>query len=153
MDMGYDIRLLQIKVFQLTRRELAAGQIERRHAEIARQRGDVTCGGVTQILRNMTEEDFCRHLWAGNFRHAGFAFEKGLYAQLPEYLRRKCDPFMNEIERRITIEQNQIARELLVFRFPYPNYDAILDDVNRLNFGNVHIVWDENGKPMKVSRE
>jgi hypothetical protein len=145
--------LLQVRLFQLTRRDQLAAQVERQHAEIARQRSDVTCGGVTSILRNLTEGDFCRILWAGNLRHAGFAFEKGLYAQLPEYLRRKCDPFMKEIERPITVEQNRIARELLIFRFPYPNYNAILDDVNRLNFGNAHIVWDEDGKPLNVNRD
>jgi hypothetical protein len=88
----------------------------------------------------------------GNFKHGGFAFETGLYAQLPEYLRRKCDPFMDEISKPVSIEQHKIARVVLVFRFPYPKFDAVLEDVNRLNFGNVHIVWDDSGKPMNVVR-
>jgi len=125
---------------------------ERRQAEIDRQRSEVTCAGVTQILRDMNEENLCLHLWAGHFRHGGFAFEKGLYYQLPEYLRRKCDPFVEDIKAPIDVAQNKIARFLLVFRFPYPRYDAILDDVNRLNFGNVHLVWNDEGKPIPVSR-
>lgn len=125
---------------------------ERRQAEMARQRADVTCGGVTSILRTLSEEDLCTHLWAGQFRHAGFAFESSLYAQLPEYLRKKSDAFMDEITRAITSEQNKISRRLLVFRFPYPNFNVVLDDVCRLNFGNTYLVWDDNGKPMNVPR-
>lgn len=78
--------------------------------------------------------------------------EKGLYGQLPEYLRRKCDPFEDEISRPISIQENQQARFLLVFLFPYPRFDAILDDVKRLNFGNVHLAWDDEGKAMKLPR-
>jgi hypothetical protein len=141
---------LLIGFFEL--QEKRAARRERRHAEVARQRSEVTCGGVTSILRSLTEEQLCLHLWAGNFRRAGFAFEKGLYSQLPEYLRRHCDGFMEEIARPIPLEQHQTARFLLVFRFPYPEFDAVLDDVNRLNFGNVHIVWDDSGKPIKVPR-
>lgn len=143
---------LQIILACFTLREQKEARRERRQGEIARQRSEVTCGGVTSILRSLTEEQLCNVLWAGNFRHGGFAFEKGLYAQLPEYLMRKCDPFMDDIAKPIPLDQHQIARFLLVFRFPYPSFDAVLEDINRLNFGNVHIVWDDNGKPIKVRR-
>jgi len=125
---------------------------DRRLAEIARQRSEVTCQGVTSILRSMTEAELCTTLWAGHYRHAGFAFESGLYAQLPEYLRRKCDPFAEQIGEIHAPEQHKIARFLLVFTFPYPNFDAILVDVNHLHFGTTHVVWDENGKPIPVDR-
>jgi hypothetical protein len=59
---------------------------------------------------------------------------------------------MDQINEPIPEAQHKIARFLLVFRFPYPKYDAVLDDVNRLNFGNVHLVWDEDGKPIPVPR-
>jgi hypothetical protein len=71
---------------------------ERRQTAIARQRSEVTCAGVTQILRALDEEQMCLHLWAGQFRHAGFAFESGLYAQLPEYLRKKSEPFVEPLK-------------------------------------------------------
>ena len=45
------------------------------------------------------------------------------------------------------------ARFLLVFLFPYPKFDAVLEDVNRLNFGNTHLVWDDSGKPIEVRRD
>jgi hypothetical protein len=126
---------------------------DRRHAEVARQRSEVTCGGVISILRSMQEEQLCLHLWASNFRRGGFAFEKGLFSQLPEYLRRHCDDFVNEIGSPIPPEQHQTARFLLMFRFPYPEFDAVLDDVNRLNFGNTHLVWNDSGRPVKVRRD
>lgn len=138
---------LELILAYFTLQEHKEARHERRQAEIARQRGEVTCAGVTSILRAMPEEQLCQHLWAGHFKHSGFAFEKGLYAQLPEYLRRKCDPFMDEIGKQISPEQNK-----MVFRFPYPNFDAVLADVNRLNFGNIHLVWDDLGKPIKVPR-
>jgi hypothetical protein len=126
---------------------------ERRQQRIARQRAEVTCGGVTEILRNMDEASLCRTLHSGQFRHPGFAFESGLYAQLPEYLRLKCEPFMNEVTRAITPEQNRVARRLLVYRFPYPDFDVIFDDICRLNFGNTLLAWDENGTPMRLPRD
>jgi hypothetical protein len=126
---------------------------ERRQHRIGWQRAEVTCGGVTEILRNMDEENLCKTLHAGQFRHAGFAFETGLHGLLPEYLRLKCEPFIKEITRAITPEQNKIARRLLVYRFPYPDFDAIYADIWRLNFGNTLLVWDENGKPIKVPRD
>jgi len=135
-----------------TLQERKEARNERRQAEIARQRSEVTCVGITSILRTLPEEQLCAHLWAGHFRHGGFAFEKQLYAQLPEYLRRKCDPFMDDINKQMPPEQYQIARFLLVFMFPYPDFDAVLADVNRLNFGNIHLVWDESGKPIVVPR-
>jgi hypothetical protein len=64
-----------------TLQERKEARRERRQAEIARQRSEVTCGGVTSILRAMTEEQFCTTLWASNFKHGGFAFEKSLCAQ------------------------------------------------------------------------
>ncbi len=143
---------LELILAYFTLQEHKEARHERRQAEIARQRNEVTCAGVTSILRSMPEEQLCAHLWAGHFRHAGFAFEKELYGQLPEYLRRKCDPFMAEIAKQIPTEQRTTARFLLVFRFPHPNFDAVLVDVNRLNFGNIHLVWDESGKPIKVPR-
>jgi len=146
------IFLLELRLAFLTLQEHKEARRERRQGEITRQRSEVTCAGITAILRTLTEDQLCLHLWAGNFKHGGFAFEKGLYAQLPEYLRRKCDPFMDEIAKPIPLEQHQTARFLLVFRFPYPDFDVVLDDLNRLNFGNVHIVWDDNGKPIKVLR-
>ena len=60
---------------------------------------------------------------------------------------------MDEIAKPIPPEQHQTARFLLMFRFPYPKFDAVLNDLNRLNFGNIHIVWDDSGKPMKVRRD
>ena len=144
---------LQLALACFTLREQKEARRERRQGEVTRQRSEVTCGGITSILRTLTEEELCTHLWAGNFRHGGFAFEKGLYAQLPEYLRRKCDPFMDEIARPIPSEQHKIVRFLLVFRFSYPNFDAVLEDVDRLNFGNTHIVWDDSGKPIRVRRD
>jgi len=143
---------LDLVLAYFTLQEHKGARLERRQAEIARQRSEVTCAGVTSILRAMPEEQLCQHLWAGHFKHGGFAFEKGLYAQLPEYLRRKCDPFMDEIAKPISPEQHKIARFLLVFRFPYPKFDAVLADVNRLNFGNIHLVWDDSGKPIEVAR-
>ena len=101
----------------------------------------------------MTEEQLCLTLWASHFRQAGFAFEKDLYPQLPEYLRRKCEPVIDEIKRPIAPEAHQNARFLLVFRFPYPVFDAVLTDVNRLHSGNVHLVWDDEGNPIKAPRD
>jgi hypothetical protein len=144
---------LQLLLAFYTLRDQREARRERQLNEIARQRGEVTCGGVCSILRSLSETELCTNLWALNFKHGGFAFEKGLYAQLPEFLRRKCDPFMNEIAEPIPLEQHKSARFLLMFRFPYPNFDAVLDDINRLNFGNVHIVWDDSGKPIKVRRD
>lgn len=133
-------------------RENQEARHERRLAEIDRQRSEVTLGELTSMLRSLNEEQLCTVLWASNFRHAGFAFEKDFYAQLPEYLRRKCDPIIEEIKKPITPEAHQKARFLLVFRFPYPKFDAVLGDVRRLNFGGIHLVWDEDGKPIKVAR-
>jgi hypothetical protein len=143
---------LELILAYFTLQERKEARLERRQNEVARQRSEVTCGGITSILRSLTEEQMCQHLWAGNFRHGGFAFEKDLYAQLPEYLRRKCDPFVDQIGKPIAPEQHKTARFLLIFRFPYPNFDAVLDDVNRFNFGNVHLVWNDDGKPITVSR-
>ena len=125
---------------------------ERRQAEIARQRSEVTLAGITAVERTMSEEDACHTLWHRDFKHAGFAVEKDLYTQLPEYLRRKCDALMDETKRPMAPEAHTKLRFLLVFRFPYPNFDAVLADVNRLHFGNARTVWDDNGKPLKVFR-
>ena len=145
--------LLQFVLIALTLREQRAARLERRKSEIARQRGETTCAGITQILRTLSEAEMCKHLWAGNFKHAGFAFERELHMQLPEYLARKCEAFSHQINEPISAAQLKTARHLLVFRFPYPEYDAILDDVNRLNFGNVILVWNESGKPVSVKRD
>jgi hypothetical protein len=144
--------LLQLYLLYLTLREQKAARLERRHDEVRRQREDVTCSGVTSILRALPEEQMCTHLWVGHLRHAGFAFEKTLHGQLPEYLRRKCDPFLDEVKKSISIQENQAARFLVVFIFPYPKFDAVLEDVNRLHFGNVHLVWNDEGKPIDVPR-
>jgi len=125
---------------------------ERRQAEIARQRSEVTLAGITAVERTMSEEDACHTLWHRDFKHAGFAVEKDLYTQLPEYLRRKCDALMDETRSPMAPEAHTKLRFLLVFRFPYPNFDAVLADVNRLHFGNARTVWDDNGKPLKVFR-
>lgn len=144
---------LQLVLAFYTLREQRDARRERQEAEVARQRSEVTCGGVVSILRSLTESEMCNVLWAHNFRHGGFAFEKGLYAQIPEYLMRKCDRYMEEIDKPIPPENHKTARFLLMFRFPYPKFDAVLDDINRLNFGNVHIVWDDSGKPIEVRRD
>ena len=150
LDLG--LAFLTLQEHRDSRAERRASRLELRQTEIARQRSEVTCGGVASILRTLPEEQLCINLWALNFKHGGFAFEKELFAQLPEYLRRKCDPFIDEIANVIPPERYQVARFLLMFRFPYPDFDAVLEDVNRLNFGNVHIVWDDAGKPIPVSR-
>ena len=144
--------VLQLVLLWLTLREQREARGQRRIDEVARQRSETTCGGVTSILRKFNDDELCVNLWAGNFRRAGFAFEKTLYSQLPEFLRIKCEPFIEEIQRPFTHEQNKVARFLLVFRFPYPRYDAVLEDVNRLNFGNVPVAWDEFGKSIKINR-
>lgn len=136
--------------FQL--RENKEARNERRLADIDRQRSEVTLGELTSMLRSLNEEQLCTVLWASNFRHAGFAFEKDFYAQLPEYLRRKCDPIMEEIKKPVAPEAHQKARFLLVFRFPYPRFDAVLEDVSKLNLGSIHLVWDEDGKPIRLAR-
>jgi len=146
------IFLLQLTLAWFTLREQKEARRDRRLGEITRQRSEVTCGGVCAIVRTLSEEELCTNLWALNFKHGGFAFEKGLYSQLPEFLRRKCDPFMDEISKPIPLDQHSTTRFLLMFRFPYPDFDAVLDDINRLNFGNIHIVWDDNGKPITVLR-
>ena len=125
---------------------------ERRQMEIASQRSEVTLAGITALERTMSEEDACNTLWHRDFKHAGFAVEKDLYTQLPEYLRRKCDALMDETRRPMAPDAHTKLRFLLVFRFPYPNFDAVLQDVNRLHFGNARTVWDDNGKPIKLSR-
>ncbi len=144
---------LQLILAFFTFGEQRAAREDRRQAEITRQRSDVTCGGVTSALRTLTEEQLCMYLWAHHCRHGGFAFEKDLYTQLPEYMRRKCEYFLNEIAKPITPEQHQIARFLLVFRFPYPKFDAVLEDVDKLNFGNLPIVWDDSGKAIQIRRD
>jgi hypothetical protein len=131
---------------------------ERRQAAIARQRGEVTCAGIIQLLRILTEEQRCEVLWAGQFRHAGFAFESGLYAQLPEYLRKKSEQFVATPEAIATAkarssEQHKIDRFLLGFRFPYPDYELVLEDVRRLNFGTACLAWDDSGRPIKISQD
>lgn len=145
--------LLQLALIWLTLREQRGAREERRVAERMRQRSETTCAGVTNIVRDKSETELCNILWAGNFRHAGFAFEKELYMQLPEYLLRKCEPFMEQINAQHSLQQLHIGRFLLVFRFPYPAFDAVLDDIDRLNFGNGILVWDEGGKPIKIRRD
>jgi hypothetical protein len=149
LALGY----LELENHRADRQERREARHERRQAEIARQRSEVTCDGVTSVLRSLSEPEMCKNLWAGHFRHAGFAFEKTLFRQLPEYLRRKCEPFTKEIDAPIGSIEHQRARFLLVFRFPYPTYEAVLEDVDRLNFGNIHLVWDENGEPIPVRRD
>lgn len=144
---------LQVGLLYLTLREQREARLERRAGEVARQRGDTTCAGVASILRSLTQEDMCKNLWAGNCRHGGFAFEKGLYFTLPEYLLRKCESFKHQIEAPITLQQNETARFLLVFQFPYPKFEAVLNDVERLNFGKTILVWDDSGKPIKIRRD
>jgi hypothetical protein len=121
-----------------------------RQAEVTRQRSDTTCAGVTEILSSLSDDDKIRHLWAGHYRHAGFAFNKSFVHQLPEYLRRKCDPFSEKIAEVYPAQRYQIANFLLVFRFPYPNFDVVLDDVRRLNFGSSCFVWDDEGRRIAV---
>ena len=134
-----------------TLQERIEARKERRQAEIARQRSEVTLAGITAVERAMSQEDACNTLWRRDFKHAGFAVEQDLYAELPEYLRRKCDALMDEMKRPIAPEAQTKLRFLLVFRLPYPNFDAVLADVNRLHRGNARTVWDDNGKPIKAS--
>jgi len=82
-----------------TLQERREARRERRQVEIARQRSEVTLAGITALERTMSEEDGCNTLWHRDFKHAGFAVEKDLYTQLPEYLRRKCDALMDENRR------------------------------------------------------
>ena len=131
--------------------ERSEARRERRQGEIARQRSEVTLAGITALERSMSEEDACNTLWHRDFKHAGFAVEKDLYTQLPEYLRRKCDALMDETRRPMAPDAQAKLRFLLVFRLPYPNFDAVLADVNRLHRGNARTVWDDNGKPIKAS--
>jgi hypothetical protein len=35
-----------------------------------------------------------------------------------------------------------------VFKFPYREYGAVLDDLRILNFGDRLVAWDANGKPI-----
>jgi hypothetical protein len=122
---------------------------ERKEAEKARQRSEITCAGTSPLLRSSTPEEFCEAAWRSHFHHPGFAFEKTLYPQLPEFLRIKCEPFLKEIVSPIQQSQGKLLRILLVFRFPYPRYDAVLEDVRRLNFGDSCIIWNEAGKPIE----
>jgi hypothetical protein len=134
-------------------RERREARHERRLAAIDRQRAELTCFGTVEVLRAMGEEEMCRTLFAHTFRHAGFAFDTALYQQLPEYMRRKCEPFLENMQRPMYPDHHKTARFMFAFRFPYPNYEAILEDVDHLHFGGVHVVWDDNGKPIKVRRD
>jgi len=126
---------------------------ERRMAAIDRQRGDVTCFGPISILRSLAEDRMCEVLFAHTYRHGGFAFDSALYGQLPEYMRNKCEPFMEQLRTPIPPDQHKTARFLLAFRFPYPSYEAVLADVEQLHFGDAILVWDDGGKPIKVRRD
>ena len=101
----------------------------------------------------MNEEATCNALWETNFRRAGFALEQGLHLQLPEYLRRRGEPFMADLKKEFGPEQNKVMRYLLTYRFPYPKFDVILDDIKLLGFGKFYLAWDENGKPIPVPRQ
>jgi hypothetical protein len=146
---------LQVGLLYLTLREQKEARHERRHAEVARQRSEVTCAAVTSALGSLTDEELTRHLWAGHFRHGGFAFDVGLHFQLPEYLLRKCEPYSDQIEHAMRPNQHLPVptRFLLVFRFPFPEYNAVLEDVEQLHFGNAILVWDESGKAIKIRRD
>lgn len=126
---------------------------DHKRAELLHQRGDVTCGQVTMVMRNLSENEMCTHLWAMNSRHAGFAFEKELFYQLPDYLRNKCAMVLPDITKPIPAMEHHNARFLLTFRFPYPNFSLILEEVERLNFGNTIIVWDDSGNPIPIKRQ
>ena len=135
-----------------TLQERREARRERRRVEIAKQRSEVTLARITALERTLSEEDACNTLWHRDFKHAGFAVEKDLYTQLPEYLRRKCDALMDETRSPMAPDAHTKLRFLLVFRFPYPNFDAVLEDVHRLHIGNARTVWDDNGKPIKAAR-
>ena len=70
------IFVLELAVSRLQLEERREARYERRQLEISRQRSDVTCAGVTSILRSLPEVELCKHLWAGHFRHAGFALKR-----------------------------------------------------------------------------
>jgi hypothetical protein len=135
--------------------EKRAEKEERLQKRRAIQREATTCVGITNILRSLTGEEMCTHLWAGHSCHGGFAFESGLYSHLPEYLRKKSAPFTEteaavRASRSISAIQHKTGRYLLTFLFPYPDFDVILEDVSRLNFGSTILVWDDKGKPIKI---
>lgn len=135
------------------RKEREEMRAERRYAEIERQRSEVTCTHVGFYERAKTDNDLCAELWAQNSKLPGFAVEKHLFQKLPEYLMKKCDRFLTEIGRSTTSETTKVYRPLIVFTFPYPDFDAVLDDIRRRNFGDEHFVWDVNGKRIKVRRD
>jgi hypothetical protein len=140
----------QLVLLALTLREQRAARLERYQNEIRRQRSEVTCSGVTLALRSLPDDKMITHLWAGHFRHAGFAFDVSLYHQLPEYLRRKCEPFEEDMNKPRPEHFYKTTRSLLVYKFPFPEFDAILEDVYRLNFDGCLFVWDDHGNPIQI---
>lgn len=138
----------QRKAREDERREREELRAERGRMEDDRQRADVTCLGVRQYAVTVPVERLCGDLWkAVTNSQPGFAMEKQLHLQLPEYLSRKCAPHGTEITRA-TVGG---SRYWLVFKFPYyGEYGAILEDLRRLNFGERLIAWDADGKSISV---
>ena len=90
----------------------------------------------------------CKNLWVNyTNKQAAFGVDKSLSFQLHEYLRRKAEPHSSEIGRAVV---GTGTRHLLIFKFPYPDFNAVLDDLRVLNFGEKLVVWDRDGRPIKV---
>jgi hypothetical protein len=59
-----------------TLEERTAARHERKQAEIARQKSEVSCVGVYSVARNKSVEQQCEVFWNVTTRQAGFSFEK-----------------------------------------------------------------------------
>lgn len=66
-------------------------------------------------------------------------------SELPEYLLRRTGPYTDQI---IHLADVGGSRYWLVFKFPYREYGAVLDDLSILNLGDRLVAWDANGKPI-----
>ena len=119
---------------------------ERKRLEQDRQRAEVTCLGVRYIGIGLTEERTFQELWKLTNKQAGFAVDKHLHDQLPQYLLRKCEPHSRELERSDLGPGFNVP--LLVFKFPDPDFGAVLSDLRALRTDETVLVfaWDENGK-------
>jgi hypothetical protein len=121
---------------------------ERKRLEGDRQRDNVTCLGVRQFANTVNEERLCSDLWKQSTnRQPGFAIEKHLYSQLPSYLLRKTEAHSTEITRA-TVGG---TRYWLIFKFPYREHGAVLDDLRIMNLGETLVAWDGEGKPISIA--
>jgi hypothetical protein len=137
----------QRKAREDERREREELRAERKRMEDDRQRADVTCLGVRVFAETVRVERLSSDLSKVTNSQPGFAIEKQLHVQLPEYLLRVCAPHGTEIGRA-TVGG---SRNWLVFKFPYyGEYGAVVEDLRRLNFGERLIAWDANGKSISI---